>query len=41
MAYLDAIGRISGVSVLNHVLIPKQGTADKWEEERNFGHMYI
>lgn len=47
MAYLDATGRISGVTVLNHCVNSKepasqqQGAADKWEEGRNFVHKYI
>jgi len=47
MAYADAIGRISGVTVLNHCVNTKepasqqQGTADKREEGRNFVRKYI
>jgi hypothetical protein len=47
MAYLDAIGRICGVTVLNHCVNTKeparqqQGVADKREEGRNVVHMYI
>jgi hypothetical protein len=46
MAYLDAIGRISGVTVLNHCVntyepASQQGTTDKREVGRNFVYMYI
>jgi len=47
MAYSDAIGSISGITVLNHCVNTKepvrqqQGAAEKSKEGRNFVHMYI
>lgn len=47
MVYSDAIGSISGITVLNHCVNTKeparqqQGAADKREEGRNIVHMYI